>query len=85
MTGLYEYFVEGAPSSITSNLETGSGILNGCDCTDHSLTLGDVHTASHPVHLASERGVVWLRPPQGVKRVEGKRGGAGALFTSRLL
>ena len=42
--GLWGYFVEGAPSSITSNLETGSGIVNGCDSVDHSLTLGPEHS-----------------------------------------
>ena len=37
--GLCGVFVEGAPGSITFNIETGSGLVNGCDATMHSLTL----------------------------------------------
>ena len=31
--------MEGAPASITSNIETGRGLVNGCDAELHSLTL----------------------------------------------
>ena len=37
--GLCFHFVEGAPASITSNIETGRGLVNGCDAELHSLTL----------------------------------------------
>lgn len=50
--GLCFFFVEGAPASITHNIETGRGLVNGCDATLHSLTMPDGfnlddHVAQH--------------------------------------
>uniref|UniRef100_A0A7S0JDP8 Uncharacterized protein n=1 Tax=Calcidiscus leptoporus TaxID=127549 RepID=A0A7S0JDP8_9EUKA len=39
--GLCFFFVEGAPATITHNIETGRGLVNGCDATLHSLTMPD--------------------------------------------
>ena len=37
--GLRGFFVAGAPAIITNNIETGRGLVNGCDATMHSLTM----------------------------------------------
>ena len=39
--GVCSYFVEGAPATITHNIETADGLVNGCDAVLHSLTLPD--------------------------------------------
>ena len=37
--GVCSYFVEGAPATITRNIETADGLVNGCDAALYSLTL----------------------------------------------
>ena len=39
--GVCSYFVEGAPATITRNIETADGLVNSCDAALHSLTLPD--------------------------------------------
>ena len=39
--GLCMFFCQGAPASITYNIETGRGLVNGCDASMHSLTMPD--------------------------------------------
>jgi hypothetical protein len=39
--GVCGFFVAGAPGCITHNINTNLGLVNGCDCTFHSVTLPD--------------------------------------------
>ena len=50
---LWGYFVEGAPCSLTNNLETGRGMVNGCDGAMHSVQLGDDAGASLDAYIRS--------------------------------
>ena len=64
--GVCSYFVEGAPATITRNIETADGLVNGCDAALHSLTLPDGFDFSE--HMA-RRAVV----RDGVTEVELER------------
>ena len=51
--GVCSYFVEGAPATITRNIETADGLVNGCDAALHSLTLPDGFDLSERAHGAA--------------------------------
>jgi len=63
--GLCFFFVEGAPASITCNIETGRGLVNGCDATLHSLTLPEGMTlgACMATACADQEGVLEVEIP----------------------
>ena len=50
--GLRGCFVAGAPATITYNIETGRGLVNGCDATMHSLTLANGESVASLVEEA---------------------------------
>ena len=84
--GVCSYFVEGAPATITRNIETADGLVNGCDAALHSLTLPDGFDFSERAHGAARgrarrrdgggaRGAAAL-DQRGAERLGGGAGGA---------
>jgi ubiquitin C-terminal hydrolase len=58
--GLHEFFVEGAPATITRNINPAIGLVNGTDCVMASLTPApDTPSIEECIELAAEESANW--------------------------
>ena len=84
--GLCFFFVEGAPASITCNIETGRGLVNGCDAKLHSLTfLEGVRVEAFMAEAQANEGVleVEIPPPFSINVVPQVSDEAHAVLLAR--
>ena len=85
--GVCSYFVEGAPATITHNIETANGLVNGCDAVLHSLTLPDGFFSEHMARRAVVRdGVTEVEleaPPRSINVVPSVSAEARAALLAR--
>ena len=86
--GVCSYFVEGAPATITRNIETADGLVNSCDAALHSLTLPDgfdfsEHMARRAVVRDGVTEVELEAPPRSINVVPSVSAEARAALLAR--
>ena len=86
--GVCSYSGEGAPATITRNIETADGLVNGCDAALHSLTLPDgfdfsEHMARRAVVRDGVTEVELEAPPRSINVVPSVSAEARAALLAR--